>query len=110
MEYHKAAILGATGPAGLHLANELRKRGIAIRAVSRNAEKLERMFRGPTVERCAADLLKTEEAKRALEACDLAFHCIGLPSDEMHLHRAAATAVAAAMHSCGPRCVHVSSY
>ncbi|HEX5419656.1 MAG TPA: NAD-dependent epimerase/dehydratase family protein, partial [Gammaproteobacteria bacterium] len=30
--------------------------------------------------------------------------------DEMHLHRAAATAVAAAMHSCGTRCVHVSSY
>lgn len=110
MKFQKAAILGATGPAGLHLAKELGKRGIAVRAVSRDAAKLERFFPGEAVERVAADLMKAADARRAIDGCQVAFHCIGLPADAMAQHEVAAGNVADALPATGARCVHVSSF
>ena len=38
------AILGATGPTGIHLANILRRQNMAVRIVSRGAANLQRAF------------------------------------------------------------------
>jgi nucleoside-diphosphate-sugar epimerase len=110
MRLDKAAILGATGPAGFHIAHELQRRGIAVRAVSRNAAKLDRMFPGSDIERVTADLLKADDVKRAIDGCGVAFHTIGLPAAAMEQHWAAARNVAEALGVTGARCVHVSSY
>ncbi|MBN1238400.1 MAG: NAD(P)H-binding protein [Gammaproteobacteria bacterium] len=109
MNFDKAAVLGATGPAGLHITRELQQRGVAVRVVSRDAAKLERMFPAGA-ERVAADLLKADDAKRALDGCSVAFHCIGLPAAAMEQHSAAARNVADGLAASGARCVHVSSY
>src|SRR5690606_20886728 len=97
-------------PVGHYIAQELGKRGVGVRAIARDAAKLERNFPGNSIERMAADLMQPEAAKRALEGCDLAFHCIGLPSDAMAQHPVAASNVATALSATGTRCVHVSSF
>ena len=110
MKLEKAAILGATGPVGFHVAGELRRRGVAVRAVSRNASRLGRLLSDDTIECVAADLLKADDAQRAIDGCDVAFHCVGFPPDAMPHHRTAARNVADALPATGARCVHVSSY
>lgn len=110
MRFDRAAILGATGPAGFHIARELQSRGISVRAVSRDQAKLDRMFVDDRVERVTADLLKADDVKRAVDGCGVAFHCIGLPAAAMEQHETAAGNVADALGATGARCVHVSSY
>ncbi|HEX7080645.1 MAG TPA: NAD(P)H-binding protein [Gammaproteobacteria bacterium] len=111
MPFAKAVILGATGPVGIDIADELRKRGVAVRAVSRNMGHLEALFPGLSAERVAADLLKPDDTKRAVDGCDVVFHCVGFGGDAMQHHRTAAENLAAALAgNRPPRCVHVSSY
>jgi nucleoside-diphosphate-sugar epimerase len=110
MKLEKAAILGATGPIGTHLARELARRDVPFRVVSRSMDHLERTFPGASVDRVAADLTDTAETRRAIEGCNAAFHCIGLPPDQMRLHPVAARSVADAVTALGVRCVHASSY
>jgi len=110
MKLEKAAILGATGPVGFHIVEELLRRGVAVRAVSRSASHLDGLFSGQTTERVTADLLKADDARRAIEGCDVVFHCVGFPADAMQHHPAAARNVADALAGTGARCVHASSY
>ncbi|MFO7609727.1 MAG: NAD(P)H-binding protein [Candidatus Krumholzibacteriia bacterium] len=106
----RAAIVGATGPTGRHLAHELQQRGVAVRAVSRAAANLERCFPDPAVERVAADALDAAAVARAVAGCDLVVDCIGLPPDRMADHAATARIVAAAAQETGARLLQVSSW
>ena len=106
----KTAILGATGPTGIHLAAELRKMGTPLRVVARGRDKLERLFSGAEIDKRPADMLDAQQTLRAIEGCDLVYDCIGLPGDQMHLHPVTARNIAEALERTKARCVQVSSY
>lgn len=108
--YERAAILGATGPTGFHLAQALRRRGIACRFVARNREKLAREFRDVVGEQVTADITRAEDTAHATAGCDLVVDCIGLGGAEMFAHSATARNIAAAIRRSGARCLQVSSY
>jgi nucleoside-diphosphate-sugar epimerase len=104
------AILGATGPTGIHLAAALQRAGTPVRVVARSQAKLEALFGNPAVDKRAGDIGNAEATARAIDGCDLVYDCIGLPGDQMHLHPVTARNVAAAVQRTGARCVQVSSY
>ena len=104
------AILGATGPTGIHLANILRGQKVAVRVASRSAANLQRAFGAPAFEKVAADVLDADAAIRAVDGCPLVYDCLGLPAGQMHLHPAAAQNIAKAVRATGARCIQVSSY
>jgi nucleoside-diphosphate-sugar epimerase len=104
------AILGATGPTGIHLAAELRRRGTPLRVVARQQARLEQAFPDEAIGKREADALDADQLARALEGCDLVYDCIGLPGDRMDLHPVVARNLAAALAHTQARCVQVSSY
>jgi nucleoside-diphosphate-sugar epimerase len=104
------AILGATGPTGIHLARTLRMQGATVRAVSRSEANLARAFADPSIEKIAADVLIAGEALRAIAGCPLVYDCLGLPPDRMHLHPETARNIARAVRGTDARCIQVSSY
>ncbi len=106
----KIAILGATGPTGIHLAAALRRERIGVRAVARGMDRLARLFADDAIEKQPADMRDAGETLRAVDGCDLVYDCIGLPGDLMHLHPVTARNIAAALKQTGARCVQVSSY
>lgn len=106
----RTAIVGATGPTGWHLAHEMARRGLAVRVVSRRRESLERAFAGFDVEPAEADATDPQALARALDGCELAVDCIGLPPERMSDHPATARNVAAAARAAGARCLQVSSF
>lgn len=105
-----AAIIGATGPTGIHLARELKGRGTEVRVVSRSAANLERSFAGLEVARIVADAVDADATRRAVDGCDVVFDCIGLPAEHMDLHPVTARAVTEAAAAAGSRCLQVSSF
>jgi nucleoside-diphosphate-sugar epimerase len=106
----KVVILGASGPTGIHLATALRQAGSQVRVVARALDKLTRLFPDQGIDKREADMLDPDEARRAVEGCDLVYDCIGLPGDQMHLHAATARNIARAIAQSKARCVQVSSY
>jgi len=106
----RVAVVGATGPTGWHLARELTGRGMPVRAVSRSRGHLERAFAGLDIEPAEADALDPEALLRALDRCELAVDCIGLPPERMADHPATARNLAAAARAAGARLLQVSSY
>jgi len=106
----KIAIIGATGPTGIHLAAELRKTDAVVRVVARAMDKLLRLFPDAAVEKWPADVLDANATLRAVESCDLVYDCIGLPGDQMHLHPVTARNIAGALRDTKARCIQVSSY
>jgi nucleoside-diphosphate-sugar epimerase len=110
MEIERAAIVGATGPTGFHLAHELVRRGTDVRVVSRSAANLERVFTGLDVTRLEADAVDPAAMRDAIDGCDVVFDCVGLPADRMDLHPVTAAAITEAAASVGSRCVQVSSF
>jgi nucleoside-diphosphate-sugar epimerase len=110
ISFRKAAVLGATGPTGIHLTSRLRGRVPAIRVASRSSRNLEKSFPGTDLERVPVDVLEGGGAGRAIEGCDLVFDCIGLPSALMDRHPRVAENLAAAVSRTGARCVQISSY
>jgi nucleoside-diphosphate-sugar epimerase len=110
MEIRKAAIFGATGATGREIGRELARRGIAVRAVSRDRRNLERDFPGNAAERVVADLHAPDAAARASEGCQAIFHCVGLPYPEFADHPILARSTAGAMRRTGAHCLLVSSY
>ncbi|MCG6875755.1 MAG: NAD(P)H-binding protein [Betaproteobacteria bacterium] len=110
LTFERTAILGATGPTGFHLAQALRRRGIACRLVARNREKLARAFRDIAAEQVTADMTRAADTARAIEGCDLVVDCIGLAGSHMAEHSVTARNIAAAVRESGARCVQVSSY
>jgi uncharacterized protein YbjT (DUF2867 family) len=73
MVFHpeRTAIVGATGPTGLHLARKLVLRGRDVRVLSRQREHLERVFAGLPVEITTADALDADSLARAVEGLAL---------------------------------------
>jgi nucleoside-diphosphate-sugar epimerase len=106
----KAAILGATGPTGIHLAAALRKAKIEVRVVARKPDTLAHIFPDTAFDKQAADMLDGAAALRAIDGCELVYDCIGLPGDLMHLHPVTARNIADALRQTRARCVQVSSY
>ena len=49
----KTAILGATGPTGIHLAAALHQSGTPMRVVARGKDKLDRLFPDAAIEKMA---------------------------------------------------------
>ena len=106
----KVAIVGATGPTGIHLAAELCKMTATVRVVARGMDKLARLFPDAVFEKQPADVLDPHETLQAIEGCDLVYDCIGLPGNQMHLHPVTARNIASAIRHTNARCVQVSSY
>src|SRR5499427_1851109 len=106
----KIAIVGATGPTGIHLVAELRKTAAAVRVIARDGDKLAQLFPEAAVEKRSADILDANATLRAIDGCDLAYDCIGLPGDQMHLHPVIARNIAGALRQTKARCIQVSSY
>lgn len=106
----KIAIVGATGPTGIHLAAELRKMDVSVRVIARGTDQLARLFPDEAVEKWPADILDADATLRAIDGCSLVYDCIGLPGDQMHLHPAIARNLAGALRQTKTRCVQVSSY
>jgi nucleoside-diphosphate-sugar epimerase len=106
----KTAVVGATGPTGIHLVTELRKTVATVRVIARSVDKLVRLFPEAAVEKWEADIRDADATLRAIEGCDLVYDCIGLPRDQMHLHPVAARSIADALRHTKARCVQVSSY
>ena len=106
----RIAVIGATGPTGIHLVRELSSRGKAVVAVSRRREQLEKLFAGDGVEVAVADALDAASTVKAVEGCDLVVDCIGLPPELMAEHPRTAAVVAQAARATGARCLQISSY
>jgi uncharacterized protein YbjT (DUF2867 family) len=51
----KIAIVGATGPTGIHLAAELCRHTAAVRVIARDMDELARLFPDAAVEKRPAD-------------------------------------------------------
>jgi nucleoside-diphosphate-sugar epimerase len=106
----KIAVVGATGPTGIHLVTELRKTVASVRVIARSTDRLARLFPEAAVEKWPADVLDADATLRAIDGCDLVYDCIGLPGDQMHLHPVTARNIAGALRHTKARCVQVSSY
>lgn len=106
----RIAVVGATGPTGIHLARELVQRGRQVRVVSRDRERLRTSFTGLEVEIAPADALAADPLAAAIAGCELVVDCIGLPPEQMSLHPAAARTIVAAAGRVGARCLQISSY
>jgi nucleoside-diphosphate-sugar epimerase len=106
----RAALFGATGSLGRHLARELLQRGVAVRAVSRSRERLERDFADLDVDLHPADLSQPAAAVRVAGGCDVLFHTVGLPLSAYEEHVRLAQSTAEAMRVTGARAVAASSY
>jgi len=106
----KIAIVGATGPTGIHLVAELRKTAATVRVIARDVGRLAQLFPEATVEKRSADTLDADATLRAVGGCDLVYDCIGLPGDQMHLHPVIVRNIAGALRQTKARCIQVSSY
>jgi nucleoside-diphosphate-sugar epimerase len=106
----RAAIIGATGATGIHLARQLVEEGTPVRVLSRSADNLERHFSELDVERSVADAADAEAVRRGIGDCDVVFDCVGLPAAQMHLHPVTAAAITEAARYSGSRCLQVSSF
>ncbi|MBV6654731.1 MAG: NAD-dependent epimerase/dehydratase family protein [Mameliella sp.] len=65
-------VLGASGAIGRTVIDELLRLGLPVRAVSRSMDK-------PGVATLPADLLKAEDAQRAVQGSSHVYLCVGLP-------------------------------
>lgn len=110
IHFQTAAVIGATGPTGRQLTRELVGRGVEVRVISRNAGNLEQAFAGLGVKQTVADAVDSEAVRRAIDGCEVAFDCIGLPAERMSLHPTTARAITDAAAAVGSRCFQVSSF
>jgi len=73
-----ALVTGASGFIGSRLSGRLAiEEGVCVRAMVRRAKKAERLRKLP-LEIVQADLLDLESLRRAIDGCDLVFHCAAL--------------------------------
>ena len=63
----KIAVVGATGPTGIHLVTELRKTVAGVRVIARSTDRLARLFPETAVEKWPADVLDADATLRAIE-------------------------------------------
>jgi len=73
-----ALVTGTSGFIGGRLAERLAtEEGVRVRAMFRNPKKAERLLKLP-LEIVKADLLDLPSLRKAIDGCDLAFHCAAL--------------------------------
>ena len=85
----KAAIFGAAGAIGPHVAAELERRGIPFRVVGRSRAKLEKAFGHMAhAEVFDADLAELRSASAAARGVDTIVYTVGLPYPSHNLHPA----------------------
>jgi nucleoside-diphosphate-sugar epimerase len=110
-ELKRIAIVGSTGPTGIHLVRELARRGRRVIAVSRRPERLEELFgQEQGVETAAADALDAGAIAGVVKGCDLVVDCIGLPPKRMADHPETARVISGVASEAGARCMQISSY
>ena len=71
-----AVVFGATGHIGAHVVRALLARGHDVRAAYRTP-RYRSVLEGLPVDAVAADLDDPASIRRAVEGCDLVFHCAG---------------------------------
>ncbi len=104
------AIVGASGPTGIHLARLLATPAQPVRVVARDEARLRRVFAGLPVDVRAVDVATPEGAASAVDGCALVYDCVGLPAAQMDQHPVVARALAGALRTSGARCVQISSF
>ncbi len=82
----RALVLGGTGMIGFHTVRALQRRGVDVRVLVRPGSR-SRNIPHLTAEMLEGDLRDPESIRRALEGCDLLFHCAA-PYPRTHFHRA----------------------
>ena len=107
----KAAIFGAAGAIGPHVAAEFEKRGTRFRVVGRSRERLQRAFGGMAhAEMFEADVSDPTSAAAASEGIDTIIYTVGVPYTSFQLHpQMMRTIVEAAAAKSVSRLVLVSS-
>ena len=104
------AVLGATGATGRAVAEELVRRQIPTRVVSRSEANLREAFDRLPVDRLAADLVDPDATRRAVPGHDGVIVCLGLPPSRFGQYPAIARSIAAAIQDEHAHGVLVSSY
>ena len=75
----KIAVIGATGPTGLHLVTELRKTVATVRVIARGMDKLVQLFPDAAVEKWEADIRDPNATLLAVEGCDIVYTASACP-------------------------------
>ena len=73
-----SVVLGAAGAIGSAVVYELAKEKKKVRAVVRNEEKAEKLFKGLEVEIVKADVMNEEELEKAAEGAEIIYHCVNV--------------------------------
>ncbi len=105
----KVLVFGATGAQGAPVARQLIEKGIAVRAVSRDAEKARGLY-GEQVEIAHADLSDLNSLRPAFEGIDAAFlHLAFIGNDARGMQIQLGNALQAAKETNLPRLVFTTS-
>ncbi len=108
-ELKKVLVFGATGAQGSPVARQLLEQGIAVRAVSRDDQKVRELY-GERVEIALADLSDLDSLRLAFEGVDAAFlHLPVVGGDVRQMPAQLANALRAAKEMNLPRLVFTTS-
>lgn len=105
---NKVLVFGATGAQGSPVVRGLLEKGVAVRAVSRDAEKVKNLY-GGAVETANADLSDFAALKMAFEGVDAAFFHLPIPRDVREIPTHLGNVLRAAAESDLPRLVFTTS-
>jgi nucleoside-diphosphate-sugar epimerase len=110
LQFERVAIVGASGPTGGQLAQELDSRGVRVRAISRDVVKLRRRLEGTEAEIVQGDARQADSIGPAVDGCDLVVNAVGLPAAAMSGHLEVAHSLAGLSARSGARLLHISSF
>lgn len=105
---NKVLVFGATGAQGSPVARQLLEQGIAVKAVSREAEKVRELY-GETVEAAPADLSDLDSLRQAFEDVDAAFLHLPFGGDARFFPVQLGNALQAAKEANLPRLIFTTS-
>jgi len=74
-----AVVLGATGALGSTIVKQLAGKNLNVRAVARDLDLANKLFKGLPIEIEKADITSTEQTLKVVEGATTIYHCIGLP-------------------------------
>ena len=76
----KIAVVGATGPTGIHLVSELRKTVASVRVIARSTDRLARLFPETAVEKWPADVVDADETYAQSKAATSSTTALAYPA------------------------------
>lgn len=106
-ELNKVLVFGATGAQGSPVVTQLLEKGVAVKAVSRDAEKVKQLY-GDKVQAAVADLSDLNSLGEAFAGVDAAFFHLPIPSDFSAVPNQLANVLQAAKESGLPRLVYTT--